>query len=268
MEHWWTTGLGRKIYDLEQPRRSTMPVHPSHKPGYQYMLHNRHEDTYRPDEKGPRSSASGAIYMKEHTGTHIDAWCHQADHMHLCGGKKVDTSVQSNQGFSYGAVEDIPMIARQGWLFDIPGYRGVEELGREEYIFRAELERMEKELNLAPKPGDVVLIRVGTDLNWHDEIRYMESAGMARDAALWAADRKVLAVGADNMSWEPNGAIDPELGSLPCHLELLARRGIYIIENLKLDELAKDKVRQFLFICLPLKLIGATGSPVRPIALV
>ena len=114
----------------------------------------------------------------------------------------------------------------------------------------------------------VVLIRVGTDLSWHDEIRYMESAGMARDAALWAAERKVLAVGADNMSWEPNGAIDPELGSLPCHLELLARRGIYIIENLKLDELAKDKVRQFLFICLPLKLIGATGSPVRPIALV
>lgn len=96
----------------------------------------------------------------------------------------------------------------------------------------------------------------------------MKSAGMARDAALWAAERKAFAVGADNMSWEPNNAFDPELGTLPCHLELLARRGIYIIENLKLDELARDKIKNFLFICLPLKLMGATGSPVRPVALV
>ncbi len=268
MEPWYKSFLNRKVYDLEQPRVPSMPIHPSHKPGYQYLLHNRHEDNYKPEQRGPRSSASGAIFMKEHTGTHIDAWCHQADHMYLCGGKKIDASVESNLGFSYGAVEDIPMIVRQGWLFDVPGFRGVGELGREEFIHREKLERMEKDLDLSPQAGDVILIRVGTDKFWHDEARYMDSAGMARDAALWAADKKVLAVGADNMSWEPNNATDPELGSLPCHLELLARRGIYIIENLKLDELAKDKVKQFLFVCLPLKFLGATGSPVRPIALV
>lgn len=268
MNPWWTPAANAKIYDLEQPRRADMPVHPSHKPGYQYLLHRRHGDNYHPDTQGPRSSASGAIFMKEHTGTHIDAWCHQAEHLHLCGGKKIDHSIESNLGFTYGAVESIPMIARQGWLFDIPGYRGVTDLAREEYIYRAELERMEKDLDLHPQSGDVVLIRVGTDRHWHDETRYLESAGMARDAALWAADKKVVAVGADNMSWEPNTAIDPELGSLPCHLELLARRGIYIIENLKLDDLARDGVRKFLFICLPLKLMGATGSPVRPIAMV
>ncbi len=46
------------------------------------------------------------------------------------------------------------------------------------------------------------------------------------------------------------------------------RHGIYIIENLFLKELAQDRSYEFTFVCLPLKMRGATGSPVRPIAMV
>jgi kynurenine formamidase len=49
---------------------------------------------------------------------------------------------------------------------------------------------------------------------------------------------------------------------------LLARRGIYIIENLALDELAASARHGFDLVCTPLKLVGATGSPVRPLAVV
>ena len=49
-----------------------MPVHPTHQPGYHYALHRRHRDTYRPEEHGPRSGASGTLTMMEHTGTHIE----------------------------------------------------------------------------------------------------------------------------------------------------------------------------------------------------
>jgi kynurenine formamidase len=52
------------------------------------------------------------------------------------------------------------------------------------------------------------------------------------------------------------------------HLHLIARCGIPIIENLDLEGLSRDRRREFVFICAPLKLVGATGSPVRPIALV
>jgi kynurenine formamidase len=55
---------------------------------------------------------------------------------------------------------------------------------------------------------------------------------------------------------------------LPGHLILLARYGVYIIENLRLDELAAAKGYRFRFVCTPLKLLGATGSPIRPIAVV
>ncbi len=54
--------------------------------------------------------------------------------------------------------------------------------------------------------------------------------------------------------------------TLPGHVIPLVRNVIYIIENLFLEELARDQCYEFTFICLPLKLQGATGSPVRPVA--
>jgi kynurenine formamidase len=92
---------------------------------------------------------------------------------------------------------------------------------------------------------------------------------MDASAAHWMAERNVLAVGADNMAWDAPGVTDPELGCLmPGHLILLARHGIYIIENLALDELAASGRYTFELVCTPLKLVGATGSPVRPLAIV
>ena len=78
-----------------------------------------------------------------------------------------------------------------------------------------------------------------------------------------------LVVGADNMAWDVIGLRDAELGcTLPGHLLLLAQRGIYIVENLRLGELAAARAYRFLFVCAALKFVGATGSPVRPLALV
>ena len=71
------------------------------------------------------------------------------------------------------------------------------------------------------------------------------------------------------MAWDAPGFEDPELGFLLAgHLILLARYGIYIVENLALDGLAASGHHRFQFVCTPLKLVGATGSPVRPLAIV
>jgi hypothetical protein len=64
------------------------------------------------------------------------------------------------------------------------------------------------------------------------------------------------------LSWAPN------VNQRPCHSVLLWENGIHIIEVMYLEELARDKVKEFLFILSPLKLVGATGSPVRPLAIV
>lgn len=114
-----------------------------------------------------------------------------------------------------------------------------------------------------------MLLRTGNGAFWKNPEMYLQAGGASADASSWLADKKVRAVGADNVAWDEPGVIDPRLQvTLPGHLILLVRNGIYIIENLFLEELATDQRYQFTFICLPLKLRGATGSPVRPVALV
>lgn len=245
-----------RIIDLEQPRFAGMPVHPAHKPGYFYALHRRHADP----TGTARTSAAGMLTMMEHTGTHIDALSHQAAHGCLHGGVPTG-SVESPAGFSRHGVEEIPPFVKRAVFADFG------ELPPRYQFTADDLERVLGDVR--PKPGDVLLARTGFARLWHDEAAYLDAAGAHKSATIWAADHQVCAVGADNMAWDVPGIVDEETGvTLFAHFYLLPQKGIYIIENLNLDELAASGVKECLFVCLPLKLKGATGSPVRPIALI
>ena len=260
-----------RVFDLEQPRTAEMPVHPAHEQaGYSYLLHRRHEDEYRPEENGPRTGAAGIIVCAEHTGTHIDALCHQSDALVLHGGVKVDGRVQTPRGFKRHGVEEIPPILAPGVLLDAAASKGLESLEPGYAVTDADLEECCERQGVSVEPGGVALVRTGNArYYWDDPGRYLAGPGMASSASYWLAERRVFAVGADNMAWDVPGLRDPELGCLmPGHLILLARRGIYIIENLALEELAAAGAYRFDFVCTPLKFVGATGSPVRPVAVV
>lgn len=257
-----------RMFDLEQPRYQGMPVISVHQPGYAYFLHRRHSDDYRPAELGVRTSASGVIVCMEHSGTHIDAICHQADAQILYGGIPA-AEVSSSKGFTVHAIEEAPPIMAPGVLLDAAAERGVRSLDAGHLVTAADLEACCRRQRVEVNAGDVVLIRTGNALFWDDPERFLAGPGMDSSASEWLAAKGVLAVGADNMAWDVIGLRDPQLGcQLPGHLILLARHGIYIIENLQLEELASAGHSRFSFICMPLKFIGATGSPVRPIAVV
>ncbi len=262
-------GGASRVFDLEQPRAPEMPMYPTHRQaGYSYLLHRHHEDQYRPDETGPRTSAAGVIICGEHSGTHIDALCHQADDLTLYGGVPVG-EVQSSHGFSKLAAEEIPPILAPGVLLDVAASKGVESLEPGRVVTVEDLEACCEGQGVSVEPGSVALVHTGNAPYWNDTERYLAGPGMSTDASRWLAEKGVIAVGADNMAWDVPGLVDPDLGCLlPGHLILLARRGIYIIENLKTDELAAAGAHRFTFVCTPLKLVGATGSPVRPLAVV
>jgi kynurenine formamidase len=120
------------------------------------------------------------------------------------------------------------------------------------------------------KAGDVLLVRTGYGALWRGEEQvYLDAAGVSRSGTLFAAESGVVAVGADNMAWDVPDELDPETGAtLFAHVHLLTRKGVYIIENLNLEELARDRRWEFAFVGVPLKFLGATGSPLRPLALV
>ncbi len=260
--------LSARVFDLEQPRFAGMPVHDSHKPGYFYALHRRHEDTYNPAVNGPRSGASGVLTMMEHTGTHIDALCHQACDKVMFGG--VETSAaESPAGFKELGVETVPPIIGRGVLLDIARSFGVPRLPEFHSITDEELINCCQFQNVTVEPDDVLLVRTGFGAIWNQPEPYLRAAGVAKSGTIWAAEQGVTAVGADNMTWDNPGDRDPESGAtLFGHVYLLPMKGIYIMENLMLEQLAAERIYTFGFVATPLKFQGATGSPIRPIALV
>ncbi len=166
-------------------------------------------------------------------------------------------------GYAQLGVETIAPIVARGWLIDL----GAVEVDR--WVGLDELREAADAQGVRPGAGDVVLVRTGSGAHWSDPERYLRGAGMKGEVSQWLADAGVLAVGADNMAWDHASGEDPDLGiSLPGHVILLVRSGVYIIENVFLEELAAAGAHDFTFICAPLKIRGATGSPVRPVALV
>jgi len=254
-----------RVIDLEQPRFAGMPIHASHKPGYFYALHRRHRDSYKPELNGPRSGASGVLTMMEHSGTHIDALCHQACDLTMYGGHTPDTC-ESAAGFSELGIETVPPLLTRGVMIDVAAAKGVERLPEHYSITADDLEAARQ---CEVRAGDTLLVRTGYGSIWQDEAAYLRAAGMHKSATLWAAERGVVAVGADNMTWDNPVERDPETGAtLFAHVYLLPKKGVYIIENVNLEQLSRERIYEFAFVCTPLKFNGATGSPIRPLALI
>jgi kynurenine formamidase len=255
------------MYDLEQPRFFGMPIHPVHKPGYVYSLHRRHRDGYQPERHGPRTGASGVMTLMEHSGTHIDALCHQACGLKLYGDVPTD-SVESPAGFTRLGIETVPPLLRRGVLLDVAGWKGLASLAPLYRISADEMKACAAAQGVTIQAGDVLLVRTGFGAIWNNEAEYLKAAGVSKSGTLWAAEQGVAAVGADNMAWDAADERDPETGAtLFGHVYLLPQKGIYIMENLNLEALAKDRGYVFAFIGIPLKFKGATGSPIRPLAL-
>ena len=176
----------------------------------------------------------------------------------------------SEFGDTYGlkklGVENVGPIFTRGVLLDVAALKG-ERLAAGQVITASDLQKAAASARVTLRPGDAVLIHTGHGSLWmQDNTTYAAGEpGIGMDAAKWLADQKVALVGADNWAIEVVPAENPQR-PFEVHQHLLTRNGIYLLENLDLSELARDKVTDFAFIFAPLRLKGATGSPGNPLA--
>jgi kynurenine formamidase len=206
--------------------------------------------------------------MMEHSGTHMDALCHQACDLQLHGGIAVD-AVERADGYSVLGAETMRPLLGRGLLLDIAGWKDVDALPPNGAITADDLEGCARANRIQINPGDVLLVRTGYGARWTDEAAYLNAAGVSKSGNIWAAEKGVAAVGADNMAWDSMQEKDPDTNMMLFgHVHLLVTHGIHILENLNLEELAAAGHHEFCFIGVPLKFRGATGSPIRPLALV
>lgn len=245
-----------------------MPFFEVTKPGFFYGLHRHHDDNYVPSFGQYRASAVGLIIMTDHSGTHVDAKCHMSYNLKLYGDISVEPSIQTSWGFTKYGAEEIPIMVAKGVLLDVANLLGLDPLPSTKQITAEDLEACCKEEGVNVTKGDVVLIRTGSGRFWYQPEVYKNSAGVSKDADVWLINKGVLAVGIDNLTWDPHGVKDEETGiTMFGHYLLLVKNGIYILENLYLEGLHQDKCYEFIFVAAPLKFKGATGAPLRPIAL-
>lgn len=266
-------------YSLATARFPGMPLFPGHPP-FQ-VLNYRTPPGIRAEGAqpwGPPNEA-GLGYMAEylmatsHSGAHIDALGHMTigDDNHWYGGGNTREHL-TDHGPVFGDAEKMPPFFTRGVLLDPPAHRGVEALGAGEPVTGDELSAMAEAQNVEVRPGDVVLIRTGYLKYWPDPEAMAEhrTAGPDLSAAEWLLERGVVATGTDTETYEVQPAKDrgEPANPQPVHTRLLIENGIYLLESVYLEELARDEIYEFLFVALPLKIRGATGSMVDPLAII
>ena len=224
----------------------------------------RHGDVTR--ESG-LSTANELVVLCGHSGTHLDALGHASVRGKLFGEKNAD-EVQSHEGLRVLDIGSVAPLVARFVLFDVARETGGPALPPGHAVTEQYLSTIAAKFALAPAKGDVALIRTGWGALWDRPRRYEGTeggiAGIDLSAARWLARARVAVVGADNMTVEvePKDAKD-----LPVHAFCLVEQGIHLLENLDLEPLAAAGAYEGLVVIAPLRLVGGTGAPVRPIAL-
>src|SRR6202795_2878178 len=187
------------------------------------------------------------IEMTAHVGTHIDALGHFSKGDMLYNGNCA-ADVVTDWGLDRLGIENAPPMITRGVLFDVGG---ASHLSPGQTVTLDDLKRAADAGGFAVEPGDIALIRTGWGQCFGvDNARYLEGEpGIDVPASKWLVDQGIVAIGADNMAVEVLPNPDKSL-MMPVHQFALAEWGVYLIENLALEELAVARIYAACFILL------------------
>ncbi|MFE5483930.1 cyclase family protein [Streptomyces sp. NPDC056527] len=202
--------------------------------------------------------------------SHLDALCHVVLDGELYGGVPASTvTPEGARALSVDLVAD--GIVGRGVLLDIPRLRGVPWLEPGDHVTAADLMAAEAAQGVRVGPGDLLFVRTGHRLR-RTELGPWNAAtartGLHPTAVEFLAEREVSVLGGDGNNDTAPSAVQGV--SFPVHVLAIHAMGIHLMDYLQFEDLVPVCVRagRWSFLCAvaPLRLPGATGSPVNPIA--
>ncbi|WP_136709003.1 cyclase family protein [Agromyces sp. H66] len=198
-----------------------------------------------------------------HVSTHIDGLAHVSANGRIFGGAAVG-DVRRDRGFSVHGMERVPPIVGRALVLDVAGVLGRDPLPDGYEVTVDDIRRVLDATELSIRFGDIVCIRTGKSRQYLSDPDAYQAAqpGIGPDAAIWLHEQGMAVLGTDTTGTEPLPFPDE---SHTTHKAMLVDRGVHLIENLTLEEVADDEVAVGMLVCLPLKITGATGSWVRPV---
>jgi kynurenine formamidase len=224
-----------------------------------------------PDIADDDGTSADMIYSVEtvegtlHAGTHIDGLAHVVRDGRIFGEIPANEALGS-RGWSRHGMETVPPIISRCLIADVAtAKQGILHDGYE--ITPDDLRACGIGTALQVRRGDVILVRTGKAAQFTtDPDAYGRAQpGVGAQAAIWLYEAGMSLLGTDTASTGPSPAPP---GSADVHVAMIADHGVHLIENLMLDAICADGIREALFIALPLKIAGGTGSWLRPVAVV
>lgn len=257
-----------RVYELGHPYERSMP----HVGERSYNLFIASFPTY-----GPPPGEPGIVYNDEfvaaelgQVGTQFDGPGHVGRRIRMADGTLTEVfyngytadEMRHPYGLLRLGVEHLNPYITRGLLIDVAGALGVDilpdgyEVGLDDV--RRALDRQGiDEADI--EPGDALFFNFGWWRHWPDPISITGNRPyLGADVVAWVIERRAAMVGSDASLDGPEPRV---------HAGLVLEQGIFNLELMTFESLLADNVHQFLFVFTPLRLVGATGSPGRPIAI-
>jgi kynurenine formamidase len=203
--------------------------------------------------------------------THLDA----LSHMYYQG--QIYNGFPQTVFTDRGAGKDDVMAFREGIftrgvLFDIARLKNVPYLGDQEPIYVEDLEAWEKKARVRLQSGDAMLVRTGRWLRVKDkgplDLNH-QAPGLYASCAKWMRERGVAILGSDAVQDVRPSRVEGV--NQPIHELALRALGTPLIDNCDLEALGENAAQRrrwtFLLTINPLRVPGATGGPVNPVAI-
>jgi kynurenine formamidase len=253
-------------YSLAQTLDATSPNQM-----WRYWQHSLLTDRTVPGRyvgENTQSFVEESVHGALHSGTHLDGLAHIGVGDHVYGGRTY-SEIVSATGVDQLGIEHVPPLVTRGVLLDVAKAAGTQMLGDTELVTAELLTEAERQAGLAVGPGDIVLVHTGFGVLWGaDDVRYAAGEpGIGLEAAAWLTERRVAVIGSDNWGVEVVPG-ESEALMFPVHQHCITQHGVYLLENVRTEELARDGVTEFLCAVLPNPLRGASASQVAPVAIV
>jgi len=265
--------LGR-VYDLAHVLHQDIPAFPG-RTFRQYLTTNYHQINRRHPDAGPDGLGCNSvnwiveqITATQQMGTHMDGLNHLQEGDRTYNGFLLADIIEDH-GTNRLGIDTLPQVVTRGLLLDVAGARGGERLEPGEVITVADAENALASTGHDVRSGDGVFFHTGWGSLWGaDNERYAAGEpGPGGALGQWLADHQVALTGCDTWSFGPYPAEDPkEPFVVPQTLNV--RHGIVVVENLRLGEIARAHVHEFLLVVSHAKLRGATGAWIAPLAIV
>lgn len=244
-------------------RNGKGPVGPRRQAPQHFMVRDGGDAAIAPEltAKHGFSFSDDVLLIPTHGTTHLDALCHVWQDGKMYGGLSADL-VTSRGARRLGIEEAGPILTRVLIVDAVPEGRPWLDVSEpvEVDLLRAQLDAA----GLTPERGDALFVRTGWVEAWEEGVQdQLGWGGFDVDAIDWVLASGFSVIGADNIGVEMSPASDPDC-AVPLHVRLMRDHGVYFAELLNLAGFKGRPALAGMLTMSPLRIVGATASPVAP----